>query len=336
MDMTPLRNRLGFVDDGAIAMARLQDIPVAIRKVGLFHLLKSVARETSDDNIVMWASALAYSWLFAIFPFLIFLLSLLPYLPETAKEAVKSELVRWIYSDMVPKQAADAVWENVKTLLSKPQHALLSVGLILTLWAASGGINTTISAIERCYDLDEGRPFYKQRPLAVLLTLLVSLLIISLMLVIPIGSIVIAWVERNGHSLVSRPILLFWKTVRYPLALLLMFSVLHLMYHYGPAIRQKRVYVTPGAVFCVAVWVLLGLAFRLYVDRFGKYHETYGTVGGVAILLLFFYIDSVVLLVGAEINSEIDFAVLEIPRGHRDFTRPYSHGLPPVEHETTG
>jgi membrane protein len=309
-------------------MARLRDIPAAVRKVGLFPLLKSIGREVLDDNLSMWASAMAYSWLFAIFPFLIFLLSLLPQLPASAKDAVKVEMMRWVYSDMVPKQAADTIWENVKGLLSKPQHALLSLGLLLTLWGASGGIRTTITAIERCYDLPEGRPFYKQLPLAILLTILVSCLVISLMLVIPIGTIAIHWIERHGSTFVSSPILIFWKTVRYPLGLLLMFSVLHLLYHYGPSIRQKRVYITPGAVFCVAIWMALGLLFRFYVDRFGKYNETYGTVGGVAILLLFFYIDSLVLLVGAEINSEIDFAVLRVPRGHRDFTRPYNGDIP--------
>lgn len=309
-------------------MASLLDIPTAIRKVGWWRLFKSIVRETSDDNIVMWASALAYSWLFAIFPFLILLLSLLPYLPATVKEAVMSEMTRWVHSDMVPRQMSDTVWQNVKDLLSRPRHALLSLGLGLTLWAASGGINTTISAIERCYDLPECRPFYKQRPLAILLTLLASFLILALLLVIPIGTIAIHWIEYYGTTLVSAPILLFWKVVRYPLGLVLMFTVLHLLYHYGPSIRQKRVYFSPGAVFCVVVWLLLGVVFRLYIDRFGKYNETYGTVGGVVILLLFFYIDSLVLLVGAEINSEIDFAVLGVPRGQRDFTHAWNGDIP--------
>ena len=308
-------------------MASLFDIPIALRKLGLFQLLKSIVRETSEDNIVMWASALAYSWLFAIFPFLIFLLSLLPYLPATAKHAVINEMTRWVYNDMVPKQLGDTVWQNVKDLLSRPRHAMLSVGVVLTLLSASGGINTTISAIERCYDLPEGRPFYKQRPLAILLTLLVSFLILALLLVIPIGSIAIHWIERHGTTLVSAPILLFWKAVRYPIGLVLMFAVLHMLYHYGPSIRQKRVYISPGAVFCVVVWLLLGALFRFYIDRFGKYNETYGTVGGVVILLLFFYIDSLVLLVGAEINSEIDFVVLGVPRGERDFTRPWASDI---------
>src|SRR5881394_3824781 len=99
----------------------------------------------------------------------------------------------------------------------------------------------------------------------------------------------------------------------------MMFSVVNILYHWGPSIKQRFSYITPGAVFAVTVWILLAVGFRLYVDKFGKFNETYGTVGGVAILLLAFYIDAYVLLVGAEINSEIDFTVLGVPRGSRDF-----------------
>jgi membrane protein len=303
-------------------MASLRDIPAAVREVGLKELLRRIYQETSDDNLVTLASALAYAWLFAIFPFLIFLMSLLPYVPNTAKEPVQSQILTWIY-DSLPWQAADTVWENVKDILSKPRASLMSVGLILTLWGASGGVNATISALDKCYDVGRSRPFYKQRPLAVVLTLALASLMLLLMLVLPVGAVVIGWIEQNSYALVSRPIVLLWKSIRYPASLVLLFSALHVLYHYGPSVRQKRSYISPGAVFCVAVWISLGLAFRFYLSHFGKFNETYGTVGGVAILLLFFYVDSLVLLIGAEINSEIDFIVRKVPRGSNDFSRDY-------------
>ena len=92
-----------------------------------------------------------------------------------------------------------------------------------------------------------------------------------------------------------------------------------MLYQKGPAIRRRWTWLTPGGVFCVAVWLTLGLLFKLYLREFGRYNETYGTVGGVVILLLFFYLDAVVLLVGAEINSEIDFKILGVDRGSRDY-----------------
>jgi hypothetical protein len=91
------------------------------------------------------------------------------------------------------------------------------------------------------------------------------------------------------------------------------------LYHFGPAVKHRFHWITPGAVFCILVWVALGLVFKLYVERFVNYNKTYGTVGGAAVMLLFFYIDAAVLLWGAEINSEIDFEVLKVQRGSRNF-----------------
>lgn len=299
-------------------MASLSDTRTAIRQVGLWTMLKRIVNETSDDHLVMWASSLAYSWLFAIFPFLIFLLSLLPMLPESFKTPVLNEIDKWVHESL-PSQAADIIWNNAAVILTQPFKSLLSVALFGALWGASGGINTTISAIEKCYDIDRGRPFYRQRPLAVLLTMVVAFLIITLILVLPVGTIAIRWIESTGYSFFSKPIVMFWKIARIPLALLLMMSILHVMYHYAPFIRQKRVFITPGAIFCVIVWSGLSIGFRYYLDHFASYNKTYGTVGGVAILLLVFYLDALVLLIGAEINSEIDFQVTGLPRGTRDF-----------------
>jgi membrane protein len=205
--------------------------------------------------------------------------------------------------------------------MAKPRGSLMSAGILLTLWGASGGMNMTITALERCYEVDRGRPFYKKRPIAVGLTLIVAFLVITLLLLMPVGSVAIKLIEEFGWHYISAPLFWTWRILRYPMAVLVMFAVLNILYYYGPAIRQRFVFFTPGAVFCVVVWLVLAMAFRIYVDKFGKYNETYGTVGGVVILLLFFYVDAVVLLVGAEINSEIDFEVLGVPRGGRDFRK---------------
>src|SRR5262249_13959227 len=150
---------------------------------------------------------------------------------------------------------------------------------------------------------------WKQRLLAIILTVIVATLVIVLMGLLPIGTIVINWIQNRGKVHIPDALLCTWKLLRYPIALVVMFTVVHVLYYWGPNIRQKWRYITPGAIFCVLVWLSLGLLFRLYVNRFGKYNETYGTVGGVAVLLLFFYIDALVLLIGAEINSEIDYEI---------------------------
>jgi membrane protein len=182
-------------------------------------------------------------------------------------------------------------------------------GLGLTLWAASGGMNMTMAAIDKAYDVEKGRPFWKQRLYAVVLTIVVATLVILVMILLPIGAGVLTWLIRKQAIFPWLYVLV--NVARYALALLLLLAVLAIIYHFAPSFKQKFVAVTPGAVFCVAVWLLLGAAFRLYLTKLGgaaNYNKTYGAVAGAAILLLFFYLDALVLLIGAEINSEIDFA----------------------------
>ena len=302
-------------------MPSLADVAKVHRSIGLPQLARRVWNEVAEDNLFAWAAALAYSWLFAAFPFLIFLMSLLPYLPGSTRTAAEHELGVFARQTM-PDQAADTLLKNVADILSQPRTGLLGVGLLFTLWGASGGLNMTITALDRCYEVDRGRPFYKQRPVAMGLTLCVATLVIVLMILLPIGTFAIKWLVSHSHPYVHTSLFWTWRILRYPMALLVMFTIVHVVYHYGPSIRQRFHFITPGAVFSVVVWLLLAFAFRLYVNKFGRYNETYGAVGGVAILLLFFYIDAAVLLVGAEINSEIDFEVLRVPRGSRDFRKP--------------
>jgi len=299
-------------------MARLGDIPEIVRTVGVWGLFKRVWQQVNEDNLVAWAAALAYSWLFAVFPFMVFLMTLLPYLPANTKTAAEKEMQSMVY-EYAPKQAADTIWKNVTDILHQ-KHAVFSIfGLGLSIWGASRGVNMTISALDKCYELDRGRPIYRQIPVSIGLTMVVATLIIALLVLLPIGSILIAWVAKHGNTYVSTPMLWIWNILRYPLALLVMFSVVHVLYHWAPSIKQRFTYFSPGGVFCVAVWIGLAVGFRMYVEKFGKFNESYGTVGGVVILLMAFYFDALVLLVGAEINSEIDFAVLGVPRGSRDF-----------------
>lgn len=313
-------------------MARLSDFPRVIKTIGWYRFLKRVLDETLKDDLLTWAAALAYSWLFAIFPFFIFLLTLLPYLPDYAKLRARDEIHKQL-TYMIP-ESADMIWHNINdnyfSLLYQPRGKLLYIGLGAALWAASSGVTMTMSALDRCYEVERGRPFYIQRPLAILLTVIVIVLLLLVACLLPIGSAVKLWVIHFGYATrMSLPIIAF-DTLRWGLSLLFMMTLLSIIYYKGPSIRHPFRWLSPGAVFSVIVWVLLAVVFRFYVERVGGkgYEKTYGTVGGVAILMLFFYIDALVLLIGAEINSEIDFETLKIRRGSRDFSKPVDTSAP--------
>lgn len=304
-------------------MAQLSDVPKAIAAVGFVPLVRRVWEEVNKDSLFTWAAALAYSWLFAIFPFFIFLLALVPYLPEYTKARAKHEIQGLV--NELPRKAADVLWrnidENLDNLLHQPKGHLLYIGLAVALWAASGGMSMTIAALDRCYELERGRPFYRHRLVALLMTIAVAALLLMVVCLLPIGSLIKTWVVHRGLFRADSPEMIAFDIARWVLSVVLMVSVLALIYYTGPNVRHRFHILTPGTVFCVVVWILLGLLFRFYVDRIGMrgYDKTYGTVGGVVVLLFFFYLDALVLLIGAEINSEIDFEVLKVRRGTRDF-----------------
>lgn len=305
-------------------MARLGDVVPLLKTVGTFHFAGRVWRQVCDDHLFTWAAAVAYAWLFALFPFLLFLLALVPHLPSRlradAQQSVRHSLLRWL-----PQEAARTIRENIEgnvnSVLHQPRGAVLYGGLLVALWAAGGGMAATMSALDRCYELDRARSFFRRRLIALAMTIAVMILLILVICLLPIGGALRDWMVSQGVIGRRQPVVILFDVLRWALSLLFLFAVLAMVYHFGSSVRRRFNWLTPGAVFSVAVWVLLGFVLRVYMDRFGSrgYERMYGALGGVAILLLLFYIDALVLLIGAEINSEIDFQTLKVSRGTRDF-----------------
>jgi membrane protein len=306
-------------------MARLLDVSKVFRSVGLIPFVLRVWQEVTKDNLFTWAAALAYSWLFAIFPFFIFVLAVIPHLPARVTRGAIEQI--HVFIRAFPPQVADVLWTNVSrlshTMDPKTAKPLIVVGLVVALWSASSGTSNTMSALDRCYELERGRPFWKHRILAIGLTIVVALVLLLVLVLLPVATLVKTWIVNVGHLSKLAPWLVAFDVARWTAAILLMFAVLSLMYYFGPAVKHRFAWVTPGAVFAVAVWIGLGLGFRFYIVHIGGkgYAKTYGTVGGVAIMLLLFYLDALVLLIGAEINSEIDFEVLKVRRGSLDLRK---------------
>ncbi len=307
-------------------MARVRDLPVAVRKVGPWRFLCNIYAQMCRNNVFVWASALAYSWLLAIFPFLIFLLTLLPYIPEEQKQQVLDSIERFLLQ--LPSETAATlrvqIDDMVGRVLRETRGGLMSFGIIMTLWVASGGMAQTMTALDRCYDVEQGRRFYVQRPLAILLTIVVATLMILVVALLPVGGLVLNWIWKNSQELIGYQLPASLRIVldiaRWSLALVLLMVVLNVVYHFGCSVKRRVRFLTPGAVFCILAWVGLGVGFRLYVDQIAikGYNKTYGTLGGVVILLVLFYLAAIVLLVGAEINSEVDYTIYPAPRGTRD------------------
>lgn len=296
-------------------MARIKDFPNVMKKVGFTKFAKLVWAEVNDDDLFTWGSALAYAWIFAIFPFVIFLLTLAPYLPFDVKQRAMDEISNAAYTSL-GGQGGYQIVQSVQEVMSKQEGGLLSFGIVLALWGASGGMNMTMNALNKAYYVTCSRSFFKQRGIAILLTLGSAALILMVLVLLPIGAQLIDHLFKTGVlGIIGVWIINF---LRYLFALLIMFATVSMIYYFGPCIRQKWHPITPGAIFTVIVWIVLGFGFAYYVSNFGNFNATYGALGGAIVLLLFFYINALVLLIGAEVNSVIDFQMLPVEKGTRD------------------
>ena len=305
-------------------MASLSDVTTVMRRVGPWGVAKVLYFEVDKDDVFVWAAAMAFSWLLAIFPFLIFLLTLLPHIPDGQKAQVMGGIQQFL--QQLPANTAALLQgfvDETSRMLTQTHGGLMSLGLLLTVWTASGGMSQTMYALDRCYDLKKRpRPFYTQRPIAVVLTLVTATLMLLVLILLPIGGLVIAWAWKTFY--LPEGWLLLINLLRWLLGVVLMMGALNVVYFFGTRVKQRYRFVTPGSAFCVLMWIVMGLGFRMYIDRFAiqGYNKTYGAVGGVVILLFVMYLAAVCLLLGAEINSLVDQEIQKVQPQASDLKEP--------------
>lgn len=268
----------------------------------LTTLLKRIYVELSNDDVWGHAAQLAYYFLFSLFPFFIFLTALLAYVPIP-------DLLPQIMSligGLVPAAAWEMVEENMSELVSEPRGGLLSFGILLALWVSSSAMVAIADGLNRAYGVKESRPFWKIRLQAMSLTIGLAVLIVISMTLLIFGPELGHWLAEYAGAGPAFDIL--WSVVRWPVIVFLMTFAIALIYYFMPDVEQEWRWVTPGSAFAVLMWIAMSLGFRVYVDNFGQYDRTYGSIGAVIVLLTWMYLSGVTLLVGGEINAEIEHA----------------------------
>jgi membrane protein len=285
----------------------------------LFATLKRTVLEFREDNMTDWAAALTYYGLLALFPALIVLVSILGLFgdpQETTRTITK------IVTSIGPSTAADTFSGPIESITSNRDAAgvLLVLGLAAALWSASGYIGAFTRASNVVYETPEGRPFWKLRPLQLLLTLVMVLLLAAVALAITLtGPVVDAVAEPLGIGQTATDV---WDIAKWPVLLLVVVLMFSLLFHAAPNVKLPGFkWVTPGALFAIVVWLIASALFGLYVANFGSYDKTYGTLGGVVVLLLWMWITNVALLLGLELNAE------------RERSRELEAGVPGAERE---
>jgi membrane protein len=279
------------------------EVPMA-QNLGMVNLLKRLAKEIQEDHLAAFAGNLTYKGLFALFPFFVFLLSLLGLFgaPDLLRDLIDRA------SGVLPQGAVVFLEDQLLAIASTEAQGAFTVGavvsLLLALWGVSGAFRSVMEAMNVMYEIEEDRPFWKQLLISIFLSLgVAALLLCALVLVVfgpEIGGAVADFVGLGSIFQIT------WTIVQWPVLIFLVVFAFALVYYYAPDVEQRFRWISPGSIVAVLMWLLFSLAFAVYVERSGSFNATYGSLAGIAILMLYIYYSAFIMLVGAQMNQVIE------------------------------
>ncbi|HEX8772941.1 MAG TPA: YihY/virulence factor BrkB family protein [Pyrinomonadaceae bacterium] len=266
---------------------------------------KRVWGEVQEDDVFGRAAQLAYYFLLALFPLLLFLTSVIG-LVMGSGTGLRHKLFNYL-SHILPGDAFKLIDSTMFEVSQASGGGKVAFGILAALWAASNGMGAVTQALNVAYDVEESRPWWKQRLTAVGLTLALSILIISALVLVLYGGRIIEHVA-GGYGF-GEVFTTTWKVLQWPIAIAFILIAFALIYYLAPDLHdQKWTWVTPGSVIGVGLWLLISFGFRLYLNFFDSYGATYGSLGAVIVLMLWLYLTGAAILIGGEVNSEIENA----------------------------
>jgi membrane protein len=276
--------------------------PTKIRVRGWWNTLKRTVTEFRDDNLTDWAAALTYYGVLAIFPALIVLVSILGLVGESATQPLVDNLTA-----LAPSTARDLVQSSIENVTSSQSSAglALAIGIAGALWAASGYVGAFARASNAIYEVEEGRPFWKLKPIQIALTaVMIILLALCAIAVVVTGPVA----EEVGKLFdLEEAAVTAWDIAKWPAIAVVVITLFAILYWVSPNVKQPHFrWITPGGILAVVLWIAASGLFALYVANFSSYNATYGTLAGVIVFLVWLWISNVVILLGAEFNAELE------------------------------
>jgi len=270
--------------------------------VTLNDLKSALARTYSDVNgthTLQMAAALSYYFVMSLFPALIFLSAVVAYLPlpDLFNQAIT------LMSRFVPPDSMGVVKKVLADVITPNRGTFLSFGILGTLWAASGGFAAAIEALNIAYDVEETRPFWKTRPLAIGLTFAMGGLLLAALTIMIVGPRFGEWLAAKAH--VSWVFAAAWPYLHWTFSAIFTILAVEALYFYAPNVKQRFSATLPGAVLAVGCWIGLSYLLGIYFRNFAKFNKTYGTLAAAVALMVWLYWTGFAMLVGAELNAEI-------------------------------
>ncbi|WP_259069858.1 YihY/virulence factor BrkB family protein [Mucilaginibacter sp. X4EP1] len=269
----------------------------------LYNVLAFFVHEIQERTLLNRASSLAYNFMLAFFPATIFLFTLIPYIPI---KNFQGQLLK-VLSTILPYNAYMAFQATIEDIVRRHNGKLLSIGFITALYFATNGIVNLMRAFNRSSLIIEKRTWIKRRAIATVLTLVISVSLLVAITVMTGGEALVSilkhHIDSKGH---------FWiyiiKFSRWVIVIAIFFITISLLYRYGPANKQKWNFLSTGSIMATILAVLSSLGFTYYIDNFSSYNKVYGSIGTLIILMLWLYLNSLILLIGFELNASIEYS----------------------------
>jgi membrane protein len=282
------------------------EVPVA-ENLGLVQFFKLTFEEVGEDHVMAFAGNLTYKALFAIFPFFTFLLSLLGLFNAT--ELVNTMLNK--LSGVLPGSATTFIENQLVPITQSQAEGAFTIGaivsILLALWGVSGAFRSVMEAMNVMYEVEEDRPFWKKYGISIFISLAVIVLMLTALAIVVFGSALGGGLaDAVGLGSVFQAV---WSILQWPILACIVLFAFAVIYYFAPAAKQRWRWISPGSILAFVFWLIFSLLFSFYVSNFSSYNETYGSLAGVAILMLYIYYSAVIMLVGAEMNQVIEWHV---------------------------
>jgi membrane protein len=265
-----------------------------------------LARRTTNrviaENCLGLAAQLAYYFFLALFPALLFLVAIVSFIPvHGLLDSITGTLGR-----VAPYEALQLIQDQILHIAHQKNGGLLTLGMLGTIWSTSSGVGAIIDTLNQAYRIQEARPWWKVKLIALGLTVALAFFIVISTVLVLVGPALAEKVAQWAH--LGPAFAWTWKIAQWPLVFALVALALALTFYYAPDAEQQWIWITPGSIFATVLWLLISLGFRFYVTRFGSYNATYGAIGGAIVMMLWFYLSGLAVLVGAVLNAEIEHA----------------------------
>jgi membrane protein len=274
------------------------------------HVLEQAGAELLEGKCFGWAASLSYYFFLALFPALLFVVSLAGLLPV---EHLLDRIVVML-SRVAPGDVVRIAQHQFVQIARQPHGGVLTLSLLAALWSTSSGMTAIVDTLNLAHRITERRAWWRVRLTAVALTValtFVTLIAFALVMAGPaVAGYATKWLALGPQFAWA------WNVLRWPLAFALVVVAIGCIYHFAPNTKREWVWITPGSVTAATLWLLVSIAFKMYVSHFADYQKTYGAIGGVMVALLWFYFTSLAILIGAQLDATIARALPAESRGH--------------------